>query len=45
MFNTPPYSGHIKQFWRFKDENAARESCGAIWGLFQRYVALDDFVG
>ncbi len=37
VFTTPPYSGEIKGFWRFKDEQAARESSGEIWGLFEKY--------
>ena len=45
VFNTPPYSGHIKQFWRFKDEHAARASCDTIWAIFERYADMDDFVG
>jgi len=40
-----PYKAEILPHWRFKDAVAATESSAAIWGLFEAYLAADDFVG
>ena len=37
VFTTPPFSAEIKDLWRFKDEDAAKESAKAIWDRFERY--------
>ena len=45
VFTTPPYSAHIKPFWRFKDEATAKKSAEDIWVIFEGYRAIGDFVG
>jgi hypothetical protein len=40
-----PYKGEILPHWRFKDAAAAQESSTTIYGLFERYLKDDDFVG
>ena len=40
-----PYKSEILPHWRFKTEEVARESSGAIWKLFKAYLAAKDFVG
>ena len=40
-----PYKAEILPHWRFKDAAAATESSAAIWGLFEAYLATNDFVG
>ena len=40
-----PYKGEILPHWRFKDAASAQESAAAIWGLFEAYLAHEDFVG
>ena len=40
-----PYKSEIGQFWRFKDEEIAKESSQKIWALFNQYIAEGDFVG
>ena len=40
-----PYKSEIGKFWRFKDENIARESSSKIFELFLAYLSENDFVG
>jgi hypothetical protein len=40
-----PYKGEILPFWRFKDAAAAQESSTKIYGLFEQYLAGQEFVG
>jgi hypothetical protein len=40
-----PYKREILPHWRFKTVKEARLSARAIYGLFQRYKADEDFVG
>ena len=40
-----PYKGEILPHWRFRTEEAARESSRRIWELFEGYLRADDFVG
>ena len=40
-----PYKGEIGAYWRFKNEEAARESSAAIWRLFLAYLEKGEFVG
>src|SRR5215203_4173115 len=45
VFHAEPYKGELLPLWRFKDEEAARESSGAIFQKFCEYRSEDDFVG
>jgi len=45
VFHAEPYKGELLPLWRFKDEEAARESSGAIFQKFYEYRSEDDFVG
>lgn len=40
-----PYKSEIGQFWRFKNQEAAKESAEKIIGLFHSYLKGSDFVG
>ncbi len=40
-----PYKAEILPHWRFKNEEVARESSEAIYGLFLEYREADDFIG
>lgn len=40
-----PYKSEILPHWRFKTPDIARQSADAIYDLFLRYKAEDDFVG
>ncbi|RIY07984.1 DUF4385 domain-containing protein [Hymenobacter rubripertinctus] len=40
-----PYKGEILPHWRFRTPEVARESAATIYGLFEAYLAQDDFVG
>ena len=40
-----PYKSEILPYWRFATPEAARESAEAIFGMFRRYGADEDFVG
>jgi hypothetical protein len=45
VFHAEPYKGELLPLWKFKDEEAARESSGAIYRKFCEYRADEDFVG
>jgi hypothetical protein len=45
VFHAEPYKGELLPLWKFRDEEAARESSGAIYRKFCEYRADDDFVG
>lgn len=45
VFGTYPYSGRIKEMWKFKDEAVAYRSCVNIFGCFEEYRDVEDFVG
>ncbi len=40
-----PYKAEILPHWRFRNAAVATESSAAIWGLFEAYLAQEDFVG
>ncbi|RZJ75731.1 MAG: DUF4385 domain-containing protein [Flavobacterium sp.] len=40
-----PYKEEIGKFWRFKNEEIAKESSALIYHLFKNYLTNDDFVG
>ena len=40
-----PYKSEILPFWRFADEDKAKESSEKIFQLFLAYLSNDDFVG
>ena len=40
-----PYKSEILPHWRFKTESLAQESAAAIYAMFERYIAENDFVG
>lgn len=40
-----PYKSEILPYWRFADEEKARQSSEKIYALFLAYLACDDFVG
>lgn len=40
-----PYKSEIGRYWRFKDEEIARESSDKIFQLFLEYLEKDEFVG
>lgn len=37
VFTTPPYSGDLKELWKFKDAPTAQTSAKALWERFQSY--------
>jgi hypothetical protein len=45
VFHAEPYKGELLPLWRFKDEEAARESSEAIYQKFLEYRSASDFVG
>jgi len=45
VFHAEPYKGELLPLWRFKDEEAARESSEAIYQKFLEYRSAGDFVG
>ena len=45
VFHAEPYKGELRPLWKFKDEEAARESSEAIYRKFCEYRAEGDFVG
>ena len=40
-----PYTNEICKYWRFKDENTARQSSTTIYKMFCGYKERDDFIG
>ncbi len=45
VFHAEPYKGELLPLWKFKDEEVARESSGAIYQKFLDYRSEGDFVG
>jgi Domain of unknown function (DUF4385) len=45
VFHAEPYKSELLPLWKFKDEEAARESSEAIYQKFCEYRAEGDFVG
>jgi hypothetical protein len=45
VFHAEPYRSELLPLWKFKDEEAARESSEAIYQKFFAYRADGDFVG
>lgn len=45
VFHAEPYKGELLPLWRFRTEEVARESSGAIYEKFLEYRAAGDFVG
>jgi len=45
VFHAEPYKGELLPLWRFKDEETAHESSGAIYQRFLEYRSEGDFVG
>ena len=45
VFHAEPYKSELLPLWKFKDEEAARESSEAIYRKFSEYRADGDFVG
>ena len=45
VFHAEPYKSELLPLWRFKDEEAARESSEAIYQKICAYRAEGDFVG
>ena len=45
VFHAEPYKGELLPLWKFKDEDAARESSEAIYQKFLQYRSEGDFVG
>ena len=45
VFHAEPYKGELLPLWKFKDEEVARESSGAIYQKFLQYRSDGDFVG
>jgi len=45
VFHAEPYRSELLPLWKFKDEEAARESSEAIYKKFCEYRAEGDFVG
>ena len=45
VFHAEPYRSELLPLWKFKDEEAARESSEAIYQKFCEYRAEGDFVG
>jgi hypothetical protein len=45
VFHAEPYRSELLPLWKFKDEEAARESSEAIYQKFCEYRADGDFVG
>ena len=40
-----PYKSEIGPFWRFRNSEVAKDSAKNIYGLFEKYLVNDDFVG
>ncbi len=40
-----PYKSELTPHWRFRSPEIATESSGKIFGMFEQYLAADDFVG
>ncbi|WP_031428555.1 DUF4385 domain-containing protein [Flavimarina sp. Hel_I_48] len=45
VLTVEPYKSEILPFWRFKNEEIAKESSKKIFDLFLEYLNNDDFVG
>jgi hypothetical protein len=45
VFHAEPYKSELLPLWTFKNEQAARESAGAIYACFLEYRDQEDFVG
>ncbi len=45
VFHAEPYKSELLPLWKFRNEEAARESSGAIYQKFCEYRASGDFVG
>jgi hypothetical protein len=45
VFHAEPYRSELLPLWKFKDEEAARESSEAIYQKFCEYRVEGDFVG
>jgi len=45
VFLVEPYKGEILPHWRFKSVAQARQSSGAIFRLFKKYLRAQDFPG
>ena len=45
VFHAEPYKSELLPLWTFKNEEAARESAGAIYARFLEYRDKEDFVG
>ena len=45
VFHAEPYRSELLPLWKFRDEEAARESSEAIYQKFCEYRADGDFVG
>jgi Domain of unknown function (DUF4385) len=45
VFHAEPYKSELLPLWKFKDEEAARESSEALYQKFCEYRAEGDFVG
>ena len=45
VFHAEPYKGELLPLWKFRTEEVARESSGAIYEKFLEYRAEGDFVG
>jgi hypothetical protein len=45
VFHAEPYKSELLPLWKFKDEEAARESSEAIYQKFLEYRSGGDFVG
>jgi hypothetical protein len=45
VFHAEPYKGELLPLWRFKNEEAACDSSGAIYQKFLEYRSEEDFVG
>lgn len=45
VFHAEPYKGELLPLWKFRTEEVARESSGAIYEKFLEYREAGDFVG
>ena len=45
VLSVEPYKSEILPYWRFKNEEVARDSSEKIYQLFLKYLENDDFVG
>jgi Domain of unknown function (DUF4385) len=45
VFHAEPYKGELLPLWKFRNEEAARESSEAIYQKFLEYRSEGDFVG